>query len=138
MAVVSPETAFHAPLSVNTDDALRLPAWFRRLVMWLEASVVVLLVTGTLVAVAAIMSAGVAHLLAPEAAWPRWFAVDLERIGRSIGESWQAALLLVVALFYSPVRNFLDNVVEVGPLKRTPPAVPAVERSEGVRGERGA
>ena len=37
----------------------------------------------------------------------------------TINENWKAALILLIPLFYRPVRIFLDNLEEAGSFKRS-------------------
>jgi hypothetical protein len=49
-------------------------------------------------------------------------AGDGERITylmKTVHDNWRAALVLLIPLFYRPVRTFLENLEEAGSLKRT-------------------
>ena len=48
---------------------------------------------------------------------------------KTVNENWKAALVLLIPLFYRPVRVFLENLEEAGSLKRRK-SIPASTKQE--------
>jgi hypothetical protein len=87
----------------------------------LEAWLVCFLFLSSALVVSSAFVAALCHLLDPQARWPRDYAAELKQVAADVGDSWRAVLFLSLIVFYRPIRGFLDDLAEAGPLKRRPP-----------------
>jgi hypothetical protein len=55
--------------------------------------------------------------------------VRFTRLMQVVNENWKAALVLLIPLFYRPIRVFLENLEEAGSLKRRK-SIPASSQQE--------
>ena len=103
------------------DDGLQpqLPLWMLRTFVILEGILGLLLQAMLAFVLLRIFVAIVVDLVSDQT-WPRTFGRDLLAVGRGISECWIAMVVASLALFYGPIRRFLEKLHKAGPLETHP------------------